>query len=104
MATNNIKRIIKEDGIVLEKIFKGATTEFRGQDGRIVSAQPDRYILRCVSGENFSKQNGYTNSTVQDYKVEKSVFDKCFALAEVVVQYEVSNYGIKAVAANLKEK
>ena len=41
----NIKRMIRENGVVLEKIFKEATDEFKASDGRVVPAQPDRYIL-----------------------------------------------------------
>ena len=61
---NNVKRMIKEDGVVLEKIFKEATDEFKSSDGRVVPAQPDRYILKCVSGEDFSKDKGFLQSTV----------------------------------------
>jgi len=100
---NNVKRMIKEEGIVLEKILKRATDEFKASDGRIVSAQPERYILKCVSGEDFSKDAGFLNSTVLDYKVDKQVFDKVIAYSPVVVRYEVSNFGAKAVSAELKE-
>lgn len=100
---NNVKRMIKEDGIVLEKIFKGATEEFKASDGRVVGAQPDRHILKCVSGEDFSKDTGFLNSTVLEYKVDKQVFDKVIAYSPVIVRYEVSNFGAKAVSAELKE-
>lgn len=100
---NNIKRMIKEDGIVLEKKFKQATNEFKAQDGRVIEAQPDRYILKCVSGEDYSKENGFLNSTVLEFKVEKQVFDKAVVYSAVVVKYEVSNYGAKAVSVELKE-
>ena len=100
---NNIKRMIKEDGIVLEKIFKSATNEFKAQDGRIIEAQPDRYMLKCVSGEDFSKDTGFLNSTVLDYKVDKQVYDKLSAYSPVVVRYEVSNFGAKAVSVELKD-
>lgn len=100
---NNVKRMIKEDGIVLEKIFKGATDEFKASDGRVVSAQPDRYIIKCVSGEDFAKDTGFLNSTVLEYKVDKQVYDKLVAYSPVIVRYEVSNFGAKAVSAELKE-
>ena len=100
---NNVKRMIKEDGIVLEKIFKEATEEFKTQDGRVVPAQPDRYILKCVSGEDFSKDTGFLNSTVLEYKADKHVYDKVMAYSPVIVKYEVSNFGAKPVSAELKE-
>lgn len=98
----NIKRIIKEEGVVLEKIFKQATNEFKAADGSIVAAQPDRYILKVVSGEDFSKDCGFIQSTVLEYKVEKSVFDSVKVYTQVIVRYEVSNYGAKPVSAELK--
>ena len=100
---NNVKRMIKEDGIVLEKIFKGATEEFKASDGRVVGAQPDRYILKCVSGEDFKTDAGFLNSTVLEYKVDRQVFDKVKAYSPVIVKYEVSNFGAKPVSAELKE-
>lgn len=99
----NIKRMIKEEGIVLEKIFKGAIEQFKSSDGSVVPAQPDRYILKVVSGEDFSKENGYSQSTVLEYKVEKKVFDRVVYGTPVVVRYEVSNYGAKPDSVELKE-
>ena len=100
---NNVKRMIKEDGVVLEKIFKGAFDTKRLSDGRVIEAQPDRYFLKCVSGEDFSKDTGFLNSTVLEYKVDKQVFDKVIAYSPVIVRYEVSNFGAKPVSAELKE-
>lgn len=99
----NIKRMIKEEGIVLEKVFKEATDEFKSSDGRVVPAQPDRYILKVVSGEDFSKNEGYLQSTVLEYKTDKAVFDKVVAFTPVIVRYEVSNYGAKPMSVELKE-
>ena len=98
----NIKRIIKEDGIVLEKIKKDATQEFKSSDGRVVPAQPDRFILKVVSGEDFSQDKGFLQSTVLEYKAEKNVFDKVKAYSPVIVRYEVSNYGAKPMSVELK--
>ena len=98
----NIRRMIKEEGIVLEKIFKEATKEFKSSDGRIVEAQPDRYVLKVVSGEDFSKDKGFLQSTVLEYKCDKTVFDKVIAYSPVVVKYEVSNYGAKPMNVELK--
>lgn len=99
----NIKRMIRENGVVLEKIFKEATDEFKASDGRVVPAQPDRYILKCVSGESFSKEKGFLQSTVLEYKVDKQTFDKVVAYSPVIVKYEVSNYGVKADSIELEK-
>lgn len=98
----NIKRIIKEEGQVLEKIKKEATPEFKSSDGRVVPAQPDRFILKVVSGEKFTQEDGFVQSTVLDYKVDQSVFNKVKAFTPVVASYEISNYGAKAVCVELK--
>lgn len=100
---NNVKRMIKEEGIVLERILKPATNEFKGSDGRVVPAQPERHILKCVSGEEFNKNDGYMQSTVLEYKVEKTIFDKVVFATPVVVKYEVSSFGAKANSVQLKD-
>lgn len=99
----NVKRMIKEEGIVLEKIFKEATDEFKGSDGRVVPAQPDRFILKVVSGEEFSQEKGFLQSTVLEYKGDKHTFDKVKAYSPVIVKYEISNNGAKPVSVELKE-
>ena len=99
----NIKRMIRENGVVLEKIFKEATDEFKASDGRVVPAQPDRYILKCVSGESFSKEKGFSQSTVLEYKVDKQTFDKVVVYSPVIVKYEVSNYGVKPDSIELEK-
>lgn len=99
---NNIKRVICEEGVVLEKIHKDATEEFKGQDGRVVPAQPDRYSLKVISGESFKKETGFSNSTVLEYKVDKALFDKVLAYTPVVVKYELSTYGTKPVSLTIK--
>lgn len=99
----NVKRMIKEEGIVLEKIFKEATNEFKSSDGRVVPAQPDRYVLKVVSGEEFSKEKGFLQSTVLEYKTSKEIFDKVVFNSPVVARYEVSNFGAKADSVQLKE-
>lgn len=98
---NNVKRMINENGIVLEKILKKASEAFTSSDGKSVSAQPERYILKCVSGEKFSKVDGYCNSTILDYKVDKATFDKANFGSNISVKYELSNYGPKADSAEL---
>ena len=95
--------MIKEEGVVLEKVFKPATSEFKAQDGRVIEAQPDRYILKVVSGEEFSKDTGFSQSTVLEYKTVKEIFDKVIAYSPVIVKYEVSNYGAKVVSVELKK-
>ena len=61
------------------------------------------YILKVVSGEGFSKEKGFLQSTVLEYKTSKEIFDKVVFNSPVVVRYEVSNFGAKADSVQLKE-
>ena len=97
----NVLRAITEKGEVLEKVFKEATGEFKGSDGRVIAAQPDRYILRVVSGESVTKENGWKSALVQDYKVDKSTFEKAGLHTAVVVTYDFSSYGPKPISCEL---
>lgn len=101
---NNIKRMIKEKGIVLEKILKKATDGFTGSDGRAVAPQPERYILKCISSEEFNEVDGFEQGTILEYKVDKNTFDKAKYQTSVLVKYEVSNYGCKADSLELIQK
>lgn len=100
---DNVKRLIKEDGIVLEKIYKMAYDTKKLSDGRVIEAQPDRYFLKCVSGEDFTKELGFSNSTVLEYKVDKQIYDKVAAYSPVNVRYNLSNFGPTPVSVELKE-
>ena len=98
----NVKRMIKEDGIVLEKIFKPAMDSFKTADGSIIPSRPDTWVLRCVSGEDYKKDMGFISSNILDYETDKQTFDKTTALAPVIVRYELSTRA-KAVSVELKE-
>lgn len=99
-----VKRLIKEDGIVIEKIFKEAMDSFKTSDGSIVPARQDTYILKCVSSADFTKENGFSSCAILDYKVEKAVYDKAMAYSPVIVRYEFGNTNPKPISAELKEK
>lgn len=99
-----VKRLIKEEGIVIEKIFKEAMDSFKTSDGIIVPAREDTYILKCVSSADFTKEKGFSSCAVLDFKVDKAVFDKAVAFSPVVVRYEFGNTNLKPVSAELKEK
>ncbi len=98
----NVKRMIREDGIILEKIFKPAMESFKASDGSIVPSRPDTWQLRCVSGEEFKKDMGFVSSNILDYETDEKTFEKAVALAPVIVRYELSTRA-KAVSVELKE-
>lgn len=100
---NNVKRLIKEEGIVLEKIFKAATDEFKGRDGNLVKAQPDRWALKVCSSSSYDKNLGFVDSTILDYPVSEDIYNKVAAYNKVFVLFELSNYGPKPQSIELKE-
>ena len=90
---NNVKRLIKEEGIVLEKIFKAATDEFKNRDGNIVKAQPDRWFLKVCSSCSYDKNLGFVDSTILDYPVDEQTYEKVAAYDHVIATFELSNVG-----------
>jgi hypothetical protein len=98
----NVSRIIREEGIVLEKIFKPAMDSFKTADGSIVKARPDTWLLRCVSSGEFKKDMGFVSSNVLDYVTDEDTYKKAIALAPVIVKFELSAK-TKPVSVELKE-
>ena len=71
-----------------------------GSDGKLIPAQPDRYILRVVSGEEYKKDVGYVSSNILDYPVEKALWDKAEGFSKVIARFEMS-LKIKPVSIEL---
>ena len=98
---NNIKRMIMEEGVVLSKEYiepKAAWTNF---EGKTFEAKPERYILKCASGEEIRPDTGLVNGNVLDYEVSKEVFDSVKYLTKVLCKYEFSTYGSKPQTVSL---
>lgn len=87
----NVKRVIMEEGIVLEKIYQEARKEIKFKDGSVLPASDEKYLLKCVSGEEFTEDDGFKNSIVQKYEVECGLFDVAKYGDKVLVKYEMSN-------------
>lgn len=102
MANQNVKRVICEDGIVLSKVLKKATEEFKGQDGRVVPAQPERYVAKIASSYKIEDGTGLEEVTILDYKVSEELFKKLKFLQRVEVSYEFSTYACKPMEVKIK--
>ena len=89
----NVIRPIMENGKVLNKEFKAAMDSFKGSDGSVVPAQPDRYVVKVISSYKFTKEEGYERPTILDYKVDKETFDRLTYGTDVQVVYEMSTAG-----------
>ena len=100
---NNIKRLIREEGIILENIFKPAREEFKDKDGNIVKSQPDRWLLKVCSSSSFDKNLGFIDSTILDYPVTEDVYEKVVVNNKVIALFELSNFGTKPQSVELKE-
>lgn len=97
----SIRRLIVEDGIVISKIYKEATTSFTNRDGKEVEAQPERFIILCASGNKISTDTGIENALVQEYKVSREEFQNFKYLQKVQCTYEFSTYGPKPVSVSI---
>lgn len=93
MPNINIKRRVREEGVVLSKEFKAATESWTDKNGRTVPAQPDRYVVKVASGCTIDKINGIDSPTILDYKVEEKEFDNFKYLDKVVCLFEISTFG-----------
>lgn len=96
MATT--KRLIIEKGIVLSKIYKEATSAFENKEGKLVDAQPEKFIVLCASGEKISTDAGIDNALIQEYRVSREEFQNFKYLQPVECRYEFSTYGAKPIS------
>lgn len=95
------KRLIVEDGIVISKIYKEATEAFENRDGKLIDAQPEKFIILCASGENINADTGIENALVQEYKVSREEFQNFKYLQKVQCKYDFSTYGPKPVSVSI---
>lgn len=95
------RRLIVEDGIVISKIYKEATNSFENKEGKLVDAQPEKFIILCASGEKISSDTGIENALVQEYKVSREEFQNFKYLQKVQCKYEFSTYGPKPVSVSI---
>lgn len=95
-----LKRTIKEYGIVISKECKEASSEWE-KDGKIIPAQPERFIVKVASGEEIQELNGITNVNIMEYRVSKEEFKNFKYLSPIVATYEFSTYGVKAISLAL---
>lgn len=81
-------KLLKEEGFVLGKEIRKATEEFTGRDGRVVPAQPERYIVTVIVSSMVDNNNGMKYITKFDVRVEKTLFDKLKYLQKIEAVYE----------------
>lgn len=83
------KKLIKEEGFVLSREIKEATEEFKGQDGRVVPAQPKRFMVTVVTSSFVDKNDGMAYMTFhKPAVVEEKIYEKLTYRTPVVVIYE----------------
>jgi hypothetical protein len=83
------KRIVKERGEVWKKYIKSATNEFKGIDGRIIPAQPEKLIAVVISTGKVDKVMGCETIALNEYVVDKHIFDKLIFKSPVEATIEV---------------
>jgi hypothetical protein len=104
MAKENITRTCKEKGVVISKIFKGATNQFTDSTGKTVPAQPDRRYVKVVSSDKFTQENGFEKPAIMEFKVEQEEYDRFKYLSPVIVTFEFGTYGNKPISVESAKK
>ena len=103
MGLYSAKRLCKEEGMVLEKIYREPTEE-KIYNGQKIEAQPERFYVTCASSSNFDKDNGFNEGLYLQYKVDKELFEKLKFGTKVLVTCDVSGERPRAVSVELLEK
>lgn len=100
MGLYSAKRLCSEKGMVTEKIYREATEE-RIYNGQKVEAQPEKYMVVCVSSNVFNPEDGYIDGVYLQYKVDKVTYDKLKFGSKVLVTYDMSGNIKRAVSVEL---
>lgn len=78
------------NGLVLGKEFKEASESFTDKNGKVVSAQPDRYVLSIVFGDKEGELfKGVT--VVKNVKVDEKTFNSITKLLPVNITVDMYN-------------
>ena len=98
---NKISRTIAEEGIIVSKEYVEAKGAWTNRDGVLIEARPEKYVLKCVSGEDCRQDVGFSKPVFNEYEVAKEEFEKAKYLQKVLCKYDFSEYGIKPVGVKL---
>lgn len=82
------KKLIKEEGFVLGREFKEATSSFVARTGEVVPAQPPKYIVHVVTSSLVDEKNGMSYISTLDYKVTEEEYKKFTYLQKVEAYFE----------------
>lgn len=98
---NNIKRMITEEGIVLSKEYVEPRAAWTNYEGKTFEARPEKYIIKCASGEDIKSDVGLIGVNFLEYEVTKEIFENVKYLQKVLCKFEFSSYGLKPQAVLL---
>lgn len=82
------KKLIKEEGFVLGREIKDATSEFVARTGEVIPAQPTRYIVHVVTSSLVDEKDGMAYISTLDYKVTEEEYKKFTYLQKVEAFFE----------------
>ena len=90
----NFVKPIKEQGIVLSKIYREAKEE-REYNGKKYDAAPEKYLVQVIScdEDDFDRVEGIPNGTIAEYEVTKEVYDKVKFGMWAKVKFTVTQFG-----------
>lgn len=83
------KKLIKEEGLVLGREIKEATSEFVSKDGVVVPAQPEKYIIHVVTSSVVDVKNGMSYITTMDFPVDSIEYEKFTYMKKVDAIFEL---------------
>ena len=81
-------KLIKEEGFVLGREIKKATTAFVSRDGKEVPAQPERHIVHIITSSLVDEKDGMSYMTKMSVPVDVDIYNKCTYLTKVEVLFE----------------
>ena len=89
------KKLIMEKGFVLGREIKEATEEFVSRDGKIVPAQPKRFVVHVITSSMVDKLDGMSYMTKMSFTVDEDLYKKCTYKIDVeaVFEYVVTQTG-----------
>lgn len=91
------RKPIKEQGIVISKIFKEAKPARRDINGKDWPASEEKYLVEVIScdEDDFNEKNGILNGTRVEYPVDKETFEKVRFGMWAKVKFEATQFGDK---------
>ena len=91
MGLFSSRRINTENGMVTERIY----------DGVKYDAQPEKFIVVCVSSDHFNNEDGFVDGLYLQYPVTAELYQKLKFRDKVRVTYDMTGSNKKPISVEL---